>query len=48
MTDRRLQVQKWREKSRRNSRAVFAVPWGAAWCDNYQWGKQRGLFTVTA
>jgi len=48
MTDRRLPVQKGREKSRRNSRAVFAAPWGAAWCDNYQWGKQRGLFTVTA
>jgi len=21
---------------------------GAAWCDNYQWDKQMGLFTVTA
>ena len=48
MTDQRSPVQKGREKSRRNSRAVFAAPWGAAWCDNYQWGKYENLFTVTA
>lgn len=40
MADRpQADPDKARHESRENSRAVFATPQGAAWCDNYQWGK---------